>query len=58
MVLYVEFGKPHMLHKSCNKVHLKGLKLMAAYIGVGLMSPGHCLSIDRCSYCVLQLLYH
>jgi hypothetical protein len=37
---------------------LKCWKLMAAYIGVKLIGPGHCLNIDGCSYWGLQLRYH
>jgi hypothetical protein len=41
-----------------SKIAIFHLKLIAACIGAGLMGPGHCLNIDGCLYCVLQLLYH
>jgi hypothetical protein len=41
-----------------SKIAVFHLKLIAACIGVGLMGPGHCLNIDKCLYCVLQLFYH
>jgi hypothetical protein len=39
-------------------ISLKMLKTDAAYIGVGLMGPSHCLTIDGCLYWVLQPLYY